>query len=76
MGDRQQIVQIDQYKSGYMDITCGVPQGLILGPTLFIMYINEICKISELMKFVLFANDTNVMFSGQSGVSFGTSNWK
>ena len=39
---------------------CHLPQGSILGPKLF-MYINDICNISEIRKFVLFADDTNIL---------------
>ena len=35
-------------------------RGPILGPTLFILYINDICNVSNLVKFILFADDTNV----------------
>ena len=50
--------------SSYLDIACGVPQGSVLGPKLFILYINDICKVSKLLKLVLFADDTNIFCSG------------
>lgn len=63
-GNRQQYVQIDEYKSNLMHIACGVPQGSVLGPTMFIMYINDICSVSQNLKFVIFADDTNIFCSG------------
>ena len=47
-------------------ITCGVPQGSVLGPTFFILYINDICQISKLLSLVHFADDINVFCSGQN----------
>ena len=47
----------------YNSIKCGVPQGSILGPLLFLIYINDICNASELLEFVLFADDTNLFYS-------------
>ena len=47
-----------------LNVTCGVPQGSILGPKLFILYINDICNASTSLKFILFADDTNVFYSG------------
>uniref|UniRef100_A0A8C6M161 Reverse transcriptase domain-containing protein n=1 Tax=Nothobranchius furzeri TaxID=105023 RepID=A0A8C6M161_NOTFU len=64
LSNRQQYVQINQHKSGLREIQCGVPQGSVLGPKLFIMYINDICRVSQVLKFVLFADDTNVFCSG------------
>ena len=62
--ERFQYVQYNNISSDYMSIKCGVPQGSILGPTLFLLYINDICRISTVNKMILFADDTNLFYSG------------
>ena len=64
LSERNQFVSLDDFNSSLMDITFGVPQGSILGPQLFIIYINDICNVSDVLKLVLFADDTNIFCSG------------
>ena len=63
---RKQFVQVDEHASKLLDIICGVPQGSVLGPKLFILYINDLCNVSNLVKYVLFADDTNIFKSGKN----------
>lgn len=57
---RQQFVKMGDFHSLKLDIACGVPQGSVLGPKLFILHINEINNVSKVVQFVLFADDTNI----------------
>jgi len=62
--NRKQCVTIGDHQSSCQEIVCGLPQGSILGPKLFNMYINDICKTSKILRFILFADDTNIFASG------------
>jgi len=63
LANRSQCVSSGGVMSSLKPITHGVPQGSILGPLLFILYINDIVNCSKYLIFILFADDTNLFFS-------------
>jgi len=64
--NRKQYVAIDNVSSTISNIDCGVPQGSVLGPLLFLIYMNDIQYCSRDCNLYLFADDTNVFVSGKT----------
>ena len=62
--DRTQIVNVNQVDSAPLNISCGVPQGSILGPLLFLCYVNDM-PISVDCKVPLYADDSALWVSGK-----------
>ena len=66
LSNRQQYVTINGTDSCPRNITYGVPQGSILGPLLFVIYINDLPHISNLANFILYADDANIIITGNT----------
>ena len=73
--NRKQYVQYKNVSSDLNTVKCGVPQGSILGPLLFLLYVNDIVYSSETLKFILYADDTSVFYSKKNpSLAFNTLN--
>ena len=66
---RQKYVEIDGYSSGLLTLTTGVPQGSILGPLLFLIYMNDIPQANDYFDFILYADDTSLFSKIQTPVT-------
>ena len=53
-------------KSGLQNVTCVVPQGSILGQKLLLLYINDIYNVSNMLDFILYADDTNIFYKHEN----------
>ena len=67
--NRTQYVEINNVKSNMLNITTGVPQGSILGPLLFLIYVNDINYTTSYFKFIMYADDTTLLSTLQSNNS-------
>ena len=66
LSNRKQFVSINGYDSGLAELNCYVPQGSVLGPLLFLLYINNLNQAIKFYKVHHFADDTNLLYLSKS----------
>lgn len=66
LSDRHQCVVHNSCMSDELCIKCGVPQGSILGPTLFVLFVNDFPSVIRHSKVVLYADDTVLLYASDS----------
>ena len=64
--DRKEYVYFNGVSSATFNLSCGVPQGSVLGSLLFLLYINDVPHISEKLQLFLFADDTNLYYESDN----------
>ena len=70
LSGRRQCVLVDGVISGFLDVSCGVPQGSILGPILFLCYVNDMA-VSLGCRLSLYADDSTLVASGVNAGELG-----
>ena len=65
LSDRKQFIKFNNESTNLEIIQCGIPQGSILGPFLFLKFVNDLKKNTKFLDPIMFADDTNLFYSNK-----------
>ena len=63
LSNRRQFLTYDDKQTNIKTITCGVPQNSISGPLMFLIFVNDLHKVTKYLDSIMFADDTNLFYS-------------
>ena len=63
LNNRRQFITLNNSNTSFANTLCGIPQGLILGSLLFLLYINDLPNASPVLDPTMYAEDTNLFYS-------------
>ena len=63
LSNRKQFITHGDKQTNIETITCGVPQGSILGPLLFLIFVNDVHKVTKYLDPIMFVDNTNLFYS-------------
>ena len=66
LSSRSQYVVVNGHSFKILPSTCGVSQGSVLGPLLFLIYVNNLLYVSKILKFYLFADDISIYYDSEN----------
>ena len=69
-----QYVEINGHKSSHLQISTGIPQGSVLGPSLFLNYINDLLNASDIFDMLMYADDTTLFCNMTDTITVGIIN--
>ena len=73
LSNRKLFITYGDKQTNIETITCGVPQGSILGPLLFLIFVNDLHKVTKYLGPIMFADDTNLFCSHKISKHFSKS---
>ena len=78
LSNRKQFIKYGDKQTNIETITCGIPQGSILGSLLFLIFVNDLHRVTKYLDPIMFADDTNLFYSHKNTKNFSkllTVNW-